>query len=146
MLERLSIIGFGDLDVSPVVAASVANYFADRPLEIRCWGSNREMCDVMCRVMREFLRTRQLRYRVFSLDADEALHEPSALIVCNEADSPVGLSPIVPQFRVRSLAEVRVKEDVAKFQALRWINREDWPLPFIEEHSQHELTRWLNDL
>ncbi|MEI8283165.1 MAG: hypothetical protein WCG75_12225, partial [Armatimonadota bacterium] len=73
MFERLAVIGFGDFASASYVAASIANFYGDREIEIYAWDENKERCDAMCRVLRIFLRTKQIRYRVFSIESREAV-------------------------------------------------------------------------
>lgn len=142
MIHRLAILGFGDIEVAPKISATLANFFADRPIEIRCWDENEEACDVMCRVLRHFLKERELKYPVFRLSPDYALDKVDALIICGDPAILPVTGAMVPTFRLPSGEDDRL--DMYKFQALRWINQEDDPLAFMHEHQNLELLAWLN--
>lgn len=126
--------------MAPKVAATLANYYADWPLEVRCWDPHEEACDLMCRVMRLFFKEKELKYRVLALELDHALDKADGLIICGEHSSGSGV--MVPSFRV-PVSEIE-SPDKYKFQALRWINQEDDPLLFIHEEQDRELLEWLN--
>jgi len=142
VIHRLAILGFGDMEVSPKISATLANFFADRPIEIRCWDENEEACDAMCRVLRLFLKERELKYPVLRLEPDLVLDKADALIICGEPTILVESGIMVPAYRLDSGQDHRL--DMYKFQALRWINQEDDPLMFMHEHQSLELLNWLN--
>ena len=142
MIHRLAILGFGDIEVAPKISATLANFFADRPIEIRCWDENEEACDVMCRVLRQFLKERELKYSVLKLQPDLVLDKADALIICGDQVQVIEPGVMLPTFRLEGGQDQRF--DMYKFQALRWINQEDDPLMFMHEHQNHELLTWLN--
>ncbi len=142
MIHRLAILGFGDIEVAPKISATLSNFFADRPVEIRCWDENEEACDVMCRVLRHFLKERELKYPVLRLSPESALDKADALIIIGENTLGDQLGPMLPTFRLPKGQDENL--DMYKFQALRWINQEDDPLQFMHEHQNPELLVWLN--
>ena len=142
MIQRLAILGFGDVEVAPRISATLANFFADRPIEIRCWDENQEACDVMCRVLRFFLKERELKYPVFKLERDLVLDKADAVIVCGKPLEGEEMGILIPTFRLDPGVDTQF--DKYKFQALRWINQEEDPLSFMFESQNPELLAWLN--
>lgn len=142
MIQRLAILGFGDVEVSPKLSATLSNFFADRPIEILCWDPNEEACDAMCRVLRLFLKERSLKYPVTRLLQGQTWDEVDALIVCGDPEAYIETDMMIPIFRVPSGEHDRL--DMYKFQALRWINKEDDPLEFMSDAQIPELLDWLN--
>lgn len=96
----------------------------------------------MCRVLRLFLKERELKYPVLRLEPDLVLDKADALIICGEPTILVESGIMVPAYRLDSGQDYRL--DMYKFQALRWINQEDDPLMFMHEHQSLELLNWLN--
>lgn len=142
MIQRLAILGFGDIEVAPKVAATIANFFADRPIEIRCWDENSEACDAMYRVLRVFLKQRELKYPVTQPSLDHSLDKADALIQIGDPELATTSRPLLPVFWLENGPNRAL--DSHKFQALRWINQEDDPLEFMQEHQNPELLAWLN--
>jgi hypothetical protein len=142
VIHRLAILGFGDMEVAPKISATLANFFAERPIEIRCWDEHAEACDAMCRVLRLFLKERELKYPVIRLEPHQALEKADALIMCGDLMTIIEPGILVPTFRFERGQDQRL--DQYKFQALRWINQEDDPLMFMHEHQNLELLSWLN--
>ena len=96
----------------------------------------------MCRVLRHFLKERELKYPVQRLDSELALDKADALIICGDPTILNEAGPMVPAFRLAPGNDDYL--DKYKFQALRWINQEDDPLQFMHEHQNLELLAWLN--
>jgi hypothetical protein len=152
VLERLAVIGFGDFACASYVAASIANFYGEREVEIYAWDENKERCDAMCRVLRIFLRTKQIRHKVYSIESrSSVLNGVQALVNCS--GYPMGgLSLEVPMFDVlanqwwESLPKKTSDLDAEKFQVLRWINKEEYPSVFLHENRNSPLVKWLNDL
>ena len=134
------------------VAASIANFYGEREIEIYAWDENRERCDAMCRVLRIFLKTNRVRHIVYTLQSQEAaLAGVQGMVVCNGNPVDPARSP-VPVFNVSTQQwwEVNPKEprtlDGQKFQILRWINKEEYPSVFLHENRESPLVKWLNEL
>jgi hypothetical protein len=152
VLERLAVIGFGDFASASHVAASIANFYGEREVEIYTWDENKERCDAMCRVLRIFLRTKQIRHKVYSIESrDTVLYGAQALVNCS--GFPMGgLSLDAPIFDVigncwwEPLPKDTPILDAEKFQILRWINKEEYPSVFIHSNRDSPLVKWLNDL
>ena len=152
MLERLAVIGFGDFASASYVAASIANFYGEREIEIYAWDENKERCDAMCRVLRIFLRTKQIRHRVFSIESRQSvLNGAQGLVNCS--GFPMGgLELDAPMFDVMAhqwwepLPKETSSLDVEKFQILRWINKEEFPSVFLHENRDSPLVLWLNTL
>ena len=152
MLERLAVIGFGDFASASYVAASIANFYGEREIEIYAWDENKERCDAMCRVLRIFLRTKQIRHRVYSIESrSTVLNGAHGLVNCS--GFPMGgLQLDIPMFDVmtnhwwESLPEETSAIDAKKFQILRWINKEEYPSVFLHENRESPLVKWLNSL
>jgi hypothetical protein len=152
VLERLAVIGFGDFASASYVAASIANFYGEREIEIYAWDENKERCDAMCRVLRIFLRTKQIRYKVYSIESRESvLNGAQGLVNCS--GFPMGgLNLEVPVFDVKGNQwwEAKTKEDstldAEKFQILRWINKEEYPSVFLHQNRDTPLVKWLNNL
>jgi hypothetical protein len=146
MLQRLSILGFGNLEIGFSVAAALGNFFGEREVEIYAWDEAKEQCDVMCRVLRVFLKVNNIRHYVYSLETpDQALHASNAVILC----SPYSGECCLPSFDVQCSNWPNLREwgpDEAKFQALRYINREDYPSVEIYAERENPLLTWLNQL
>lgn len=96
----------------------------------------------MCRVLRFFLKERELRYQVFKLDRDLVLDKADAVIVCGKPLGGEEMGMLIPTFRLGP--GVDIQPDKYKFQALRWINQEEDPLGFMFESQNLELLAWLN--
>jgi hypothetical protein len=146
MLQRLSILGFGNLEVGFSVAAAVSNYYGERPVEIYTWDEGKEQCDIMCRVLRAFLKVNQLPHIVYSLSApDQALHAADGIVLCSAFD---GLLEAPVYNLVGSAWPLRREwgPDEAKFQALRYINREEYPSQEIYAERESPLLAWMNQL
>jgi hypothetical protein len=152
VLQRLAVIGFGDFSSASYVAASIANFYGDREVEIYAWDENIERCDAMCRVLRIFLRTKQIRYKVFSIESrDSVLLGAQGLVNCS--NFPLGgLHLDVPKFDVianqwwDSASDESSNQDANKFQILRWINKEEYPSVFLHQNRESPLVKWLNTL
>ena len=152
MLERLAVIGFGDFRSASYVAASIANFYGEREIEIYAWDENKERCDAMCRVLRIFLRTKQIRHRVYSIESRvSVLNGAQGLVNCS--GFPMGgLELNIPMFDVmahqwwESLPADATTSDAEKFQILRWINKEEYPSVFLHENRASPLVLWLNAL
>ncbi len=134
------------------VAASIANFYGEREIEIYAWDENRERCDAMCRVLRIFLRINRVKHYVYNRESKEAaITGAQGLIICN--DSSLGATlPSVPVFSVKNQQwwedtpdEPRTLEG-QKFQILRWINKEEYPSIFLHENRDTPLVKWLNEL
>ena len=96
----------------------------------------------MCRVLRQFLKERELKYPVLRLEPNLVLDKADALIICGDQIQVIEPGVMLPTFRLENGQDQRF--DMYKFQALRWINQEDDPLMFMHEHQNHELLTWLN--
>ena len=152
MIERLSILGFGNLQEGPKVAATLANFFGERESEVFCWDPRKEQCDIMCRVLRYFLKVGGVRHFVYSFnEPEQALDASNGVIILNQPSQfesstfyPI-LRPSLPVFEVDH-NDVEYDEDVAKFQCLRWINKEEYPSELIYAHREGPLLDWLNQL
>lgn len=96
----------------------------------------------MCRVLRFFLKERELKYPVFKLERALVLDKADAAIVCGRPIGDVDMGVLVPTFRLDSGVDTNF--DKYKFQALRWINQEEDPLGFMYENQNSELLAWLN--
>ena len=152
MLERLAVIGFGDFNSASYVAASIANFYGEREIEIYAWDENKERCDAMCRVLRIFLRTKHIRHKVFSIESRQSvLNGAQGLVNCS--GFPLGgLQLDIPIFDVmaskwwESMPSETIARDAEKFQILRWINKEEYPSVFLHQNHESPLVRWLNSL
>ena len=152
MLQRLAVIGFGDFASASYVAASIANFYGEREIEVYAWDENKERCDAMCRVLRIFLRTKQIRHKVYSIESRQSvLNGAQGLVNCS--GFPMGgLELDVPMFDVmanqwwESLPRGTSELDAEKFQILRWINKEEYPSVFLHENRDSPLVKWLNSL
>lgn len=134
------------------VAASIANFYGEREIEIYAWDENRERCDAMCRVLRIFLRTNRVKHFVFNRESREAATaEAQALILCNQVALPAAMA-VVPVFQVKDHQWWEETPDEPKtlegqkFQILRWINKEEYPSVFLHENRESPLVKWLNEL
>ena len=152
MLERLAVIGFGEFASASYVAASIANFYGEREIEIYAWDENKERCDAMCRVLRIFLRTKQIPHKVYSIESRATvLFGAHGLVNCS--GFPLGgLNFEQPIFDVienkwwESPTSEKAAQDSMKFQILRWINKEEYPSVFLHENRESPLVKWLNDL
>ena len=152
MLERLAVIGFGDFASASYVAASIANFYGEREIEIFAWDENKERCDAMCRVLRIFLRTKQIRHKVYSIESRQSvLIGIQALVNCSGYPTG-GLNLDAPMFDVMAekwwqhSLQIPTSTDADKFQILRWINKEEYPSVFLHENRESPLVKWLNEL
>ena len=152
MLERVAIIGFGDFACASYVAASIANFYGEREIEIFAWDENKERCDAMCRVLRIFLRTKQIRHKVYSIESRQSvLIGIQALVNCSGYPTG-GLNLDEPVFDVlaekwwQPSSQIPSSPDADKFQILRWINKEEYPSVFLHENRESPLVKWLNEL
>jgi hypothetical protein len=141
VVERVAILGFGDIVAGPKVAAALAGFHSERPIEIRCWDEDREKCELVCRVLRMFLKASQLPHRVFALEYESVIQDADAVILVSRD----AITDFEPRYVVEP-EETSDGHDVHKYQALRWINREDWPSEFIEGHAESPILKWLNGL
>ena len=152
MFERLAVIGFGDFMSASYVAASIANFYGEREIEIHAWDENKERCDAMCRVLRIFLRTNHIRHIVYTRESkDAAIAVAQGIIICNDQlDAPFART--IPVFSARNHqwwdinADEPQTPDGHKFQVLRWINKEEYPSKFLYENRNSPLVKWLNEL
>jgi hypothetical protein len=146
MLERLSILNFGNLELGFSVAAALSNFYGERELEIYAWDPGKEQCDIMCRVLRIFLKVNHIPHIVYSFDtADQALHASNGVILCSPYEGDLS----VPVYNLVGSSWPDLKEwgpNEAKYQALRYINREDYPSQEIYAERESPLLSWLNTL
>lgn len=152
MLERVAIIGFGDFVSASYVAASLANFYGEREIELYTWDESKERCDAMCRVLRIFLRMTRNKHFVYSLEKqDAALHGIQGIVLCNHEPLQIA-APQVPIFDVLSNRWWEENEgttaslEAHNFQILRWINKEEYPSVFLHENRESPLVKWLNEL
>lgn len=145
MIERLSILGFGNLQHGPKVAASIANFFGEREVEIYCWDQDKEKCDIMCRVLRYFLKVGGVRHYVYSFQEVHAAIDATHAIIQLPGTPPISAVNRAPRFSVGQF-EPNFNEDEAKFQCLRWINKEEYPSELVYSQRESELLCWLNQL
>lgn len=134
------------------VAASLANFYGERELEIHAWDEDKERCDAMCRVMRLFFRANRIRHVVYARESKEAaLANMNGAIICGNETLPL-TSLVIPTFQVKGAewwSFVPGQEptlDNQKFQVLRWINKEEYPSTFLYQNRENPLVKWLNDL
>jgi len=151
VLERLAVIGFGEFASASYVAASIANFYGEREIEIYAWDENKERCDAMCRVLRIFLRVKQIPHKVYSIESRATvLFGAHGLVNCS--GFPLGgLNFEHPVFDVlenqwwESPTSDKAAQDSMKFQILRWINKEEFPSVYIHENRESPLVKWLNN-
>lgn len=102
----------------------------------------------MCRVLRYFLKTADIRNFVYSKsELNEALENSAGIILCAdreeaEIDEMLAGFSHLPIYRVPP--DESVVEDSMKFQCLRWINKEDYPSEYLYAHRNDPLIDWLN--
>lgn len=153
MFERVAVIGFGDFISASYVAASLANFYGEREIEIYAWDENKERCDAMCRVLRLFLKVHRIRHIVYALDSIEtALSGIQGAIICNPQSASYARFVALPIFDVEvsrwweDNPDQPVSMEAQKFQILRWINKEEYPSVFLHENRESPLVKWLNQL
>lgn len=73
-LTKLAIIGAGSVRCSPSVLSTLANYFGERPLEVRLYDADIERLDLFDQLARLLFRVTDSTHRIlFRLDPVEAL-------------------------------------------------------------------------
>jgi hypothetical protein len=83
VFERLAILGFGNMELGGAICASLANFYGERPLEIRVWDPIKERADIMARVLRYFFKSVGLEHQVYSMASmSDVMFEPNAVIIC----------------------------------------------------------------
>lgn len=157
-IERLAVLGVGDLRTGPAVIGSLANYFGERELEVRMWDPQAEVLDIMDLFARECFKWRSSEHRLVTMpDLDEALEDVDAVIICaNCGASVASFTDIqIDGFPVLDLVEshldwrpeISEAESIRlRFDILRTINREDYLFHLVNDYKQSPVVDWLNTL
>ncbi|MBI1333558.1 MAG: hypothetical protein GC165_11855 [Armatimonadetes bacterium] len=135
------------------VAASIANFYGERQIEIHAWDENPERCDAMCRVLRIFLRVNRIPHIIYNRESKAAaLQSAQGLVVCSEEPLDPVMARQMPVFDVPAnrwwdpSSDQPQTLDGQKFQVLRWINKEEYPSVFLHQNRNSPLVQWLNQL
>lgn len=161
---RLAVIGMGSVRYAPALVGSLANYFGERPLEIRFYDADEERLDLFDRLARALFLYSKVPHRLISTsDHMEALDGVTAVILAlddNCARKHLGAlsRDLEPEARIaQALSDLLadIPEDVEILSLMLrnipmpvnryW--RNEWPEEPSEAQSQavpHEALRYIN--
>jgi hypothetical protein len=82
-MNRVTVIGVGNLQCGPAVVAALANYFGEREIEIVLWDADQERLELFDRLLRSLADlNRNPIFIMSTLDVDEALDGAWRVILC----------------------------------------------------------------
>lgn len=158
-MPRLAIIGAGSLRHSPAVIASLANYYGERPLDIRLYDPIAERLELFELLAQHCLGegvtghtvTAHSEHRESLEDAEHVIvqldaESASAFLKPKLCDSPIEealevmLDALSPEADVLSLLGHAACLPLERYQAL------DWPAPPDETYRRampHQVLRWI---
>jgi hypothetical protein len=81
-ITKLAIIGAGNVRCTPPVLGALANYFGERPLEVRLYDADAERLDLFDQLARLLFRVTDATHQVrFRLDSVEAIEDADRVIL-----------------------------------------------------------------
>lgn len=130
---KVAVLGVGDLTLGPLVLASLALYFGERPLEIHLQDDREEIVDLFDLLARQMCFALKSQHLILATtDVAESVDDADVVLSTSEAISAKMDVSAVLSIGMWPLATEHPFEEIqVPLQILRWIRGEDSMYPLF---------------
>ena len=171
-MRSVAVIGAGSIAAAPQTLASLANYFGERPIEIRLWDGDEERLDLLDRLARVLFALNRSEHTVkYCASLEEAVADATKVLWLPDENCHRKAPNLVAEFTALVPPEIdllciatEVEPVMEAFwryewpapltgtesremplQILRWVRAEEYPWALLKQFEKSPVGVWLDD-